>query len=154
MVPTPKILLADREADRLSGIGNMLDLQFKYSFEQILTVQELAQALDQSGADHSIVILVIDVLFAKNDNELALISSIKNEYPDTLILPVIPTGRPQLIKQILDLDLLYFLHQPIDPVEMTLAIQRAYETVFPARKTAKKAGQTEICAISRHDRLQ
>jgi DNA-binding NtrC family response regulator len=138
MVPTPKILLADREADRLSGIGNMLDLQFKYSFEQILTVQELALALDQSGADHSIVILVIDVLFAKNDNELALISSIKNEHPDTLILPVIPTGRPQLIKQILDLDLLYFLHQPIDPVEMTLAIQRAYETVFPARKTAKK----------------
>lgn len=134
MLSTPTILFADREPDGLSAISNTLDLQFNCNIEHVFTEKEL----DASLQNNSIAILVIDLFFFKNDEELTLITSLKKRHPDTLILPIIPSGRPQLIKQILDLELFYFIHRPIDPIETSLALKRAYETLPAAKKLSKQ----------------
>jgi len=132
MVSLPTILFADREADGLYSVTDMLDLQFKCTIEHAFTEQEL----DASLQKNSVAILVIDVHFSSDNDELAQITSLKKKHPNTLILPVIPTGRPQLIKQIMSLDLFYFIHRPIDPVETTLALKRAYETLSKTKNLA------------------
>ena len=133
MASSLTILFADKQADGLSAVANLLDLQFSCTIEQVLSKQDL----DASLRENSIAILVIDVHFGEDSDELTLIASLKNRHPDTIIVPIIPAGRPHLIKQVLDLDLFYFIHRPIDPVETSLALKRAYDSLIPAKKSAK-----------------
>ena len=134
MVSTPTILFADREADGISAVSNTLDLQFNCTIEHVFNELDL----DSSLQNNSITILVIDPHFVDIDDELTFLTSLKKKYPDTLMLPIIPAGRPQLIKQVLELDLFYFIHRPIDPVEMSMALKRAYETLPPTQKVPKE----------------
>lgn len=135
MASTPKILFADRETAGLSALTNMLDLQFDCTIDNIFSEQDLEESL----ANNSISILVIDLLFFQNDTELSSIISLKNRFPHTLIVPIIPAGNPLFIKRVLELDLFHFIHRPVDPVETTLALRRAYENISPARKVHKQA---------------
>jgi DNA-binding NtrC family response regulator len=134
MVSPPTILFADRQADGLSAVADTLDLQFTCTIDHVFTEQDLDAAL----RTHSITILVIDLYFAGNDNELSLITALKKSHPDTLIVPIIPAGCPHFIRQVLDLDLFHFIHRPIDPVETTLALRRAYEALPSAGKIQKQ----------------
>ncbi len=136
MASSPTILFADKQADGLSAVANMLDLQFACTIEHALTEQEL----DASLQGNAVAILVIDLHFSEDTDDLALISSLRNRHPDTVIIPIIPAGQPQLIKQVLALDLFHFIYRPIDPVETSLAIKRAYETLPSPKKTTKKPG--------------
>ncbi len=134
MVSIPTILFADREPDGLSAISNRLDLQFNCNIEHVFTEQEL----DASLQNNSIEILVIDLHFLKDNQELLSLASLIKRYPETLILPIIPSGRPDLIKQVLNLDLFYFIHRPIDPIETASALKRAHETLPLAKNIAKQ----------------
>lgn len=134
MAPKPIILFADNKADGLSVIANMLDLQFSCTIEQVFTEQEL----DTSLQTNPVTILVIDLHFSPDKDERTLITALNNKFPDTLIIPIIPAGHPQLIKQILSLDLFYFIHRPLDPLETALVLKRAYETLPPTRKLSKQ----------------
>lgn len=135
MVSTPKILFADSDANGLSAVSKMLDLQFRCTIEHAYTELELESSLQ----NNSITILVIDLHFSPDDEELTLITSLKKQYPDTLILPIIPAGRPQAIKDVLSLDLFYYIHRPIDPVETSITLKRAFETLPSAQKAIKQA---------------
>lgn len=134
MVSPPRILFADRDVAGLSAVSNKLDLQFNCTIEHVFTKEQLNTTLQ----NNTIKILVIDLHFVSNDDELTLISGLKNTYPDTLILPIIPADSPQCIKQVLDLDLFYFIHRPIDPVETSLALKRAYETLPEQKRVSPK----------------
>lgn len=137
MVSTPTILFADKDTDGLVAITKMLDLQFSCTLKHVFTEQELEASLQ----NNSISILVIDLHFCHNDNELTFISSLKRKYPHTLILPIIPAGSPHFIKQVLELELYHFIHGPINPVEITLALRRAYGTLTATKQATQQASQ-------------
>lgn len=124
MVHIPTVLFADKKEDGLSSVSNTLDLQFQCTIEQAFSERDLETALKNNSID----ILVLDLYFADGDSEMNFIGSLKEKHPDTLILPIIPAGRPQLIKQVLALDLFYFLHRPIDPVETAMVLKRAHDS--------------------------
>jgi len=124
MVYIPTVLFADKKEDGLSAVSNALDLQFQCTIEQAFSVRDLETALEKDSID----ILVLDFYFAEGGSEMNFIVSLKEKHPDTLILPIIPAGRPQLIKQVLALDLFYFLHRPIDPVETAMVLKRAHDS--------------------------
>ena len=134
MVSIPTILIADREPDGLSTNSNKLALQFNCTIEHAYTELELDSSLQNSA----IAILIIDLHFSPNDDDLTLITSLRRRYPNTLILPIIPAGRPQLIKDVLDLDLFFYIHRPIDPLETSMALKRAFETLQPAAPVSKE----------------
>lgn len=128
MVAIPTILIADRDKDGLTAYSDRLDLHFQCTVLQSFCAEELRTAL----AKNSIDILVIDVNFAADHEGIAFIASLRNQFPKTAILPIIPNGQAHLIKQLLALDLFYFIHKPIDPLETRLALKRVYETLRPA----------------------
>lgn len=130
MVYIPTVLFADNKEDGLSSVSNALNLQFECTIEQALSVQELETALKNNSID----ILVLDLNFSEGDSEIDFIGSLKEKHPDTLILPIIPAGQPQLIKQVMALDLFYFLHRPIDPAETAMTLKRAHDSLLSAVK--------------------
>jgi DNA-binding NtrC family response regulator len=137
MVAIPKILFAAKEEAELSVVIDKLQLQFNCSIKQVNTEQDL----DGELHNNAIAILVIDILFSTGDDQLTLISRLRETYPDTVIVPVIPVGRPQLIKQVLDLDLFYFLHRPLDPVEAGIVLKRVFDTLPASTRAEKPAGR-------------
>ncbi len=125
MASTPKILIADRDDRGLSTISEQLDLPFNCTIEHVFSDKELNLALQSK----SVSILVIDIDFSEQTKGLTLIHSVQTTHPNLVILPIVPTGKPQLIKKISELDLFYFIHKPVDPVETTVALKRAVENV-------------------------
>jgi len=139
MASTPTILIADRERNGLSAISQELNLQFSCNIEHVFSDQDLDQFLQTS----SIAILVIDLYFSKITEGLAFLSSLKKQYPNIVILPILPPGRPELIKKISELELFYFIHKPIDPVETAIALKRAYEICSHSVKEEAKTINTQ-----------
>lgn len=126
MAATPTtILVADKDTDWLSTRAGQLELEFACTIDHVCTELELRSTLDANRVN----ILVIDHNFSEKNEGASFIASLKSNYPNTYILPIIPAGQPYLIKQFLSLDLYYFVHKPIDPTEIKVALKRAYESL-------------------------
>lgn len=134
MAATPTtILVADTDADWLSAQAGGLELEFSCTIDRVYTEMELRSALDAT----TVHILVIDYNFSEKNEGASFIASLRSSYPNTYILPIIPVAQPFLIKQFLSLDLYYFIHKPIDPGEIKVALKRAYESL--AQESTNKA---------------
>ncbi len=129
----PNILIADRDPGGLSSVTENLDLDFKCTFQHVFTDDELETTL----GSNFVHILILDMDFSREHKGLSLIDSLKNLYPDTAILPIIPAGHPQLIKQILEKDLFFYIHKPINPLEAAIALKRMYEALAAPRAGGK-----------------
>ena len=130
------ILIADREPTGLSLVNEDLDLGFKCSYRHVFSDNELQSAL----SSNSIHILLLDLNFSREHEGLILIDSLKNLSPATAIIPIIPTGDPQIIKDILERGLFYYIYKPPNPAEAAIAMKRVYETLTP-HKASKKISQ-------------
>ncbi len=128
----PTILVADREIDGFSAHSEALDLQYSCTFLHVFSEEELRASLQQQ----SIEILVLDLNFSPHDG-LNYLANLRSTFPDLVLLPIIPAGQPQLIKDVLALDLFFFIHKPLDLLEIRLALKRVFETlVIPNKKIA------------------
>lgn len=138
MVVTPTILIADSDVDGLSAHSDKLDLPFPCTLLHVSAEDTLQTFLEQNSID----ILVIDFNFSSKFEGVFLLSYLRKKFPNVTILPIIPAGQPHLIKDILALDLFFFIHKPIDPIETRLALRRIYETlVSPVQRTATTSNQ-------------
>ncbi len=127
------ILVADKDAHEISSYAEKLEGEFCCTVNCVRNEQELRSSL----AERPVKILLIDLNFSEKKDGVSYISSLKKAYPDTYILPIIPAHQPALIKRILTLDLYYFIHRPIDPIEIKVALKRAYETLaLPLAKSS------------------
>lgn len=133
MVPTARILLAEREQNGQFSASDLPHLQFKSTITQVFTKQDLKNALQND----LVTILVIDLYFSEDDKDLTLIKTVREDYPNILIVPIIPVGQQQLLKEVMALDLFYFIHSPIDPVETCMVLKRAYESLAPKKEEMK-----------------
>lgn len=126
MPATPTtILIADKDADEIWSYAEKLEDEFCCTVDHACTEQELRSSL----AGKPVKILVIDLNFSEKNDGIAYIASLKSAFPDMFILPIIPANQPAVIKRILSLDLFYFLHKPVDPIEIKVALKRVYESL-------------------------
>ena len=125
MPATPTTILIADNADEISSYVEKLEGEFCCTVDHACTEQELRSSL----AEKTVKILVIDLNFTGKNDGIAYITSLKSAYPNTFILPIIPAKQPAVIKRILSLDLYYFLHKPVDPIEIKVALKRVYESL-------------------------
>ena len=124
----PTILIADRDIDGMSAHSKNLDLQYACTLSHVFSDEELQASLEQN----SIELLIIDLNFSTTSEGVNLLTTLHRKFPKTIILPIIPAGQPHLIKELLALDLFYFIHKPIDLLETQVVLKRVFETlVFP-----------------------
>lgn len=124
MAVIPTILIADKDKDGMSKHSEMLNLQYACTLLHVFSEEELQTSLNQ----RSIEILIIDLNFSTRLKGVDLLSTLRSKFPKMVILPIIPTGQLHLIKEILALDLFYFIHKPIDLQETRTALKRVFET--------------------------
>ena len=96
----------------------------------------LLQATDQKAVrtllrDNHIQTLVIDLDFPASEQGLLFLDDLRKNQPDLVILPVIPEGRRDLIKKVIDRDVFFYLNKPFEPLEITLTLKRTQETISP-----------------------
>ncbi len=131
MAATSIILFADREPNGLPSMSRELGNQLSCPIKNAVNNSDLDTYLKNFLVD----ILVIDLEFSKTEDGFSLLGSLKKQHPDILILPVIPADQPDVLKKILELDLIYFIYKPLDPIETAFALKRAHATL-PNQKTA------------------
>jgi DNA-binding NtrC family response regulator len=127
MAAIPTILIADRDSNTLSRYAKNLQPHYRCSLLHATSKEELQAAL----VGGTVQILILDLEFSECSESLALLSSLRHRFPELAILPIIPAGRHFLIKEVLALDLFFFVHKPLDPVETRIALKRVYHDLQP-----------------------
>ena len=138
MSPEIQILIADREPGNIFTKGSFSDLPFEFKFTTVNSVSDLKTSLDHIAPQ----ILVIDMDFGVDDDGASLLETIQLEHPKLSILPIIPAGKPHLVKDLFNLDLFFFIHKPLEPTETALALKRSYDNIAlaptPSQETVPK----------------
>lgn len=120
-----QILIADYDTDTFFSKDALSDVPFNCRFTTVDNPGSLNESIEQI-VPH---ILIIDLDFNGDETACSLLESIQKNHPNISILPIIPAGKPHLVKDLFNLDLFFFLHKPLDPTEAVSALKRAYESV-------------------------
>ncbi|MFV0436773.1 MAG: sigma 54-interacting transcriptional regulator [Desulfopila sp.] len=106
----------------------------KDTFAATITTVSTSTALHQRLKDDSPDILILDTEAQLPEPGLEIIRQLRASHGTLLILPLIPASRRDLIKQLLSLDVFFYLYTPIEPAETTIALTRAIEHLSGQRK--------------------
>jgi DNA-binding NtrC family response regulator len=120
-----QILIADQDSGNIFATDSFSDLPFECRFTTVESPSNLHESLKQIVPQ----ILIIDMDFSGDEAVCSLLETIQKEHPKLSILPIIPAGKPHLVKDLYTLDLFFFLHKPLEPTEAASALKRAYENV-------------------------
>ena len=120
----PIILVADKDSNSLKSITDSLDHDFDCKFLHVSSDADLELSLKSN----EVCILILELGFSQRHDGLSLVDSIIVNHPKTKILPIIPARQPQLIKEILERDLFFYIQKPIDPLEAKIALKRINES--------------------------
>ncbi len=125
------ILIAASSASDSQALSTHIQNEFGAKVDQAHSIAELHTSLKQSCPD----ILIVDSSAQSPDEGINLIRNLRVSYPSLLLLPLIPTTRRELVQQLVSLDILLYIHTPIEPAETTIAITRAAEYIHQHRTT-------------------
>lgn len=143
MAATPRILIADCDSNVHSAYTGRLALQFACTFCHASSEKELYAALDGEG----IAVLIFDFNFTTHSDGMTLLSSLRDRFPTMPIVPIIPAGQPHLIKQLLALDLFFYIHKPIDPLEVQSVLKRVCDTLDFCSAPPPASAQISKCSF-------
>ena len=143
MSAPPNILIADREPDGLSSVIEDLELEFKCNFQHAFSDDELNSSLNSSPVH----ILILDMNFSRVHEGVELIDTLQKKHPNTAILPIIPAGQPQIIKTLLQRDLFFYIHKPVNSLETGIILRRVYETLPPPEADDKRVIKKNVATI-------
>lgn len=132
MVSKIKLLIADSDPELVEFFSKRLDLNFQPVFKQVISESEIYNLIGES----TFQILLLDTGLCLDSEFLQLVEFIQSTSPGTLIIPTIPPDRADLIKQVLELELYHYIKKPFEPVETSVALRRACESLpSPTKKS-------------------
>jgi DNA-binding NtrC family response regulator len=128
----PAIILADSNHEDSENAANVILRVFrndpKCSVIQAGNAEDLLSLLNRKFYD----IIVFNLLFPNSDKGMDLLTSLQKKYPQTAIIPVIPAGKDDLIKDILQLETFFYLRKPYNACEIEFALKRTLEKILTA----------------------
>ncbi|MDD3815508.1 MAG: sigma-54 dependent transcriptional regulator [Desulfocapsaceae bacterium] len=130
------ILLADTDLDKTDILNKQVKNNSAFDCIHYKTEQELFSILNQSLPQ----VLIYDLTLPETDRRLSLLQKIHTDYPELLIIAVIPNGAEDLLEFVLQLDLFFYIHKPYDPAEICIALKRAQSRL--SRRNANTASTT------------
>lgn len=128
------ILVAAQDSSDCRNLVHQIESEFKAPVQRAISATELTKCVKNGCPD----IIVMDTDSARAGFDLALAKTLCKSLPETVILPLIPTERRELLGKLLQLDIRYFLHTPIEPAETTLTLTRAAEHLATKRKNHQR----------------
>ncbi len=120
-----KFLVADNDPKGLLSLGDSLHKEFCSSLEYVHKENDLHQQISQ--VDNCI--LFYDLGFTPDTNCFDSLKYIQDNFQHITILPLVPIHFVDQIKELLSLQLFFYLVKPLDPAEVILTVRRALETI-------------------------
>ncbi len=139
------IVFAEQNSKELLADSQNFTPGFQYRVEHIATTQQLRDYLASLSAG-SEGILLLDPNLPGSDEPttpegyLQLLLKIRNSHPSLALLPIIPEDQPALVKLMLEIDIYYAIHKPLQMAEITAAINRIYNSLNKEKTGAIKTG--------------
>ena len=125
-----KIVLAESNREDLGNTAELIRNVFKNDFKctifKAASEDELLSFLNKKGAD----ILILNLLFPESDKGITLFRNLRKRYLQTIIIPVIPVERDDLIKIVLQLDAFFYIKKPYDSVQEPCSTRKASTVIF------------------------
>jgi DNA-binding NtrC family response regulator len=115
------ILLADNDLNQTDILSEQIKSNNTFQCRRYKTEEELFSILNHS----SVQLLIYDLTLPETESGLTLLQKVHMDYPDLMIIAVIPDGADDLVEFILQLDLFFYIHTPYDPAEIQIALKRA-----------------------------
>ncbi len=137
-----QIVVAFNDPQGQDIFNRSLNLNFTANFHHVLNGATLIKSIQENNPH--ILIVDSDFEFELYDSFISFIEHLKTDNPELAILPILPQGEPQLIKDVLGLDLFYFLHKPLDPTETTVSLKRVYENLPERKEETAELPQTAM----------
>ncbi|MBU0665431.1 MAG: sigma-54 dependent transcriptional regulator [Proteobacteria bacterium] len=149
------ILLADNDLEKTDILSEQVKNNKAFDCRQYKTEKELFSILSHSLPQ----LLIYDLTLPGIESRLTLLQKIHQDYPELLIIAVIPDGAEDLIELILQLDLFFYIHKPYDPAEIRIALKRAQSilsrrTPNSAPITRGKQAESFYGLIGQNERMQ
>jgi DNA-binding NtrC family response regulator len=127
---SPTIALAESNSEDLEAAIELVRSTFSESSGCSINTagneNELFSFLQKKTVD----ILILDLFFPAPDKGISLFSTLRKQYPQTIIIPVIPEGADDLIKTVLQLDTFFYIKKPYSKAEIDVALKRASEKII------------------------
>lgn len=152
MVNTPRILFADRSPQDHNSCMQLFE---KTAPDNVLLCKNISE-LSCSLTDNNIDLLFIDLALSPENDNLAWLDTIQQNYPELLIVAAIPQGNNILEQQIQKRNLFLSVTTPYDKAEIQLALKRSVaeleqqQSSLPEKTIERKPtfygliGETEI----------
>ncbi len=121
MPVSPSILFADRTPDKQMSCLQLFEEYAPSNVHLCSTPEELNTSLDSITPN----ILFFDLLLAPEDECIAMLDSILENYPDLLVVASIPHENHELEQQIIKRNLFFYVSIPYEESEIQLALKRA-----------------------------
>ena len=118
----------DRES-AIHCIIKVFDNDSTYSVLQAGNEDQLLTVLSEQFCD----IIIFNLHFPDSTKGMALLTKLQKQYPQTAIIPVIPEGKDDLIKNILQLETFFYLRKPYNAAEIEFALKRTSEKIRRAQ---------------------
>lgn len=117
------IYIAASPDTQIRQLAQHVTEEFKAAIKLSATSGELRRCLENNCPD----ILIIDTAAQLPEHGLDLVREIRQRYPELIILPLIPARQRELTRELLHVDVFFYLYTPIIPAEATITITRAIE---------------------------
>lgn len=145
MITRPHFIVADNDPQGVLLVHGHLKKEFTCSIEHTYTEETLEQEINKSNVN----ILFYDLNFSSYTSCIDTIERIQKLSPDLTIIPLVPLGMLDYIKELLALQLFFYITKPIDLAEITITVRRALEAISlrqPQLSRAPKALETTTVA--------
>jgi DNA-binding NtrC family response regulator len=143
MHPCPTIVIAESNSEDFESatelIRAVLSGDARYTLIKAASEDELLSFLSKKGTD----ILILDLLFPEPHKGVALFRTLRKQLLQTIIIPVIPEGRDDLVKIVLQADAFFYIKKPYNPAEIEIALKRASEKISHSPLLAKISSSPE-----------
>ncbi len=148
------ILLADNDLEQSDCFNEQVKNNNAFDCIRYKTEKELLSILNHSLPQ----LLIYDLALPGAKSRLTLLQKIHQDYPELLIVAVIPDGAEDLIELILQLDIFFYIHKPYDPAEISIALKRAQSILSrripSASATKEKKPASFYGLIGQNQRMQ
>lgn len=138
MITMPHFIVADNDPQGILLVHGHLEKEFTCRIEHSYTEETLEQKITQSTP----TILFYDLNFPSPASCINSLKRIQLLSPELTIIPLVPVDMLDLVKELLGLQLFFYITKPIDIAEITITIRRALETI--SLRQPKSSAPTNI----------
>lgn len=125
MVSSITICVAALPSNECNSLITHIHSVQKSTVQLTSDVNELHSTLKKQCPD----ILIIDSSSKQSDLGIQLIRELRPAHPDLHIVPLVPATRRELVQELLSLNITSYIYTPIEPAEISIALDRVIELI-------------------------